>query len=133
MPPRTSPRVARTMGEATKQSRAQAEVSKERTVDQQKSVDVEGWPQSTDGRPLIKITMTASELIPTGQFANISIGPAQITAFIDPQDDTPFADVEKRNIANAVNILAEIVEQDVVAIQRNLVLESMQSQISNGS
>jgi len=89
---------------------------------------------------MVKILMTASELIPTGQYANVSVGPAQITAFVDQDRVTldehgkeiPYFTEEQRGtLAKALNELAEIVEADVVAVQRNLVLESLQEQIGD--
>ena len=88
-----------------------------------------------NGRPLARIEFSASELIPTGQYANVSIGPARITAFIDLSRDNDdgeayFSEGERANLVKAVNELAEMVERDVVAVQRNLVLESIQDQKS---
>ena len=80
---------------------------------------------------MVKLTMTASELIPTGQYANVSVGPCQITAFVDPEAPSPFTDAQRENMAAALNQLAEIVEGDVVSVQRNLVLESIQEQLSS--
>jgi hypothetical protein len=81
----------------------------------------------------VQIKMTAAELIPTGQYANVSVGPCQITCFIDPDAPAPFTDAQRENMAAALNQLAEIVEGDVVSVQRNLVMESIQDQLaSNG-
>lgn len=95
-------------------------------------------PRGVNGQPMMRIVMTASELIPTGQYANVSIGPAQITAWVDQdrqlEDGQSYFDAQqKATIAQALNELAEIVEADVVAVQRNLVMESMQDQGSNNS
>lgn len=79
--------------------------------------------------------MTAAELIPTGQFANVSIGPAQVTTFIDQarvlqEQESFFSDDERATLVQALNELAEIVEGEVVAVQRDLVLSSMQQQLA---
>jgi hypothetical protein len=95
--------------------------------------DAESWPRNANGRPMMKISMTASELIPHGQYANVSVGPAQITAFIDPEreieiDGMYFTEKERETVGQALNELAEVVEYDVISVQRNLVLESLQEQ-----
>lgn len=135
--PRSHPRLARSAGQGDKNSRAKAETAKERTTEQLESVDAESWPRNQNGRPMVKVTMTAAELIPTGQYANVSVGPAQITAFIDPDREVEYDDdgkpfllpgKMKETLAVALNELAEVVEVDVVAVQRNLVMESIQEQ-----
>lgn len=133
---RTNPFLAKGVGNADQGSKAKAKTASDRTQDQQTLVDSEAWPRGVDGKPMMKLVMTASELIPTGQYANVSIGPCQITAFVDPdrmlREDEAYFDTEQRHaIAKALNELAEIVEVDVVAVQRNLVMESMQNQISS--
>jgi len=115
---------AKTLGKPDTRSRGKAEAAKERNMQ-----EAEGWP-TVDGRPMVKIQMQASELVPTGQYANVAIGPAVITAFIDPENKNGFTDEWKENVATAVNELAEIVERDVVAVQRNLVHLSLQDQVS---
>jgi hypothetical protein len=115
---------AKTLGTGDRVTRAKANNAKERNMQESES-----WP-TVDGRPLVKIQMQASELIPTGQYANVSIGPAVVTAYIDPEQPGGLPGDWKENVAEAVNDLAELVERDVVAVQRNLVLQSMQDQIS---
>ena len=131
--PRTNPRLAKSMGTPSTKSRAKAESATDRTNQMLETVDSESWPRNAAGVPMVKVLMTASELIPTGQFANVSVGPAQITAFVDPDAEEIFNDQQRDNLAKALNELAEIVEADVVAVQRNLVLESLQEQVSSGN
>lgn len=127
-PSRTHEEVSKSVGRGSgKGTRAQAIGNAERANSQQ---DSEGIPRAADGFPLVKISMAAAELIPTGQFANISIGPALIEWYIDPRDDEPITSDQLSNASRALNQLAELVEVDVVAVQRNIVLESMQSQVS---
>jgi vacuolar-type H+-ATPase subunit H len=137
--PRVNPRLAKTLGQQDQRSRSKAEQATERTNQQIETTDSEAWPRGVNGAPMVKILMTASELIPTGQYANVSVGPAQITAFVDPDRVTVdedgreiayFSEEQRGTLAKALNELAEIVESDVVAVQRNLVLESLQD--SNG-
>lgn len=131
--PRANPVQAKSMGNADTQSRTKAEVASKQATSQQAVVEGDGWPRTSDGRPMVKLTMTASELIPTGQYANVSVGPCQITAFVDPEAPSPFTEAQRENMAAALNQLAEIVEGDVVSVQRNLVMESIQEQLaSNG-
>jgi len=130
---RANPGLSKTVGKPDTQSRTKAETSVKQANRQQEVVEGDGWPRTSDGRPMVKITMTASELIPTGQYANVSVGPCQITCFIDPEAPSPFTDAQRENMAAALNQLAEIVEGDVVSVQRNLVMESIQDQLaSNG-
>jgi hypothetical protein len=127
--PRVNPKQAESLGQGQQKSRQKAETAFKTAVESNE-VASPGWPHNADGKPLVKITMTAAELIPTGDFANVSIGPAQITAFIDPDAVETFDQDQKDTMARAINELAEIVESDVIAVQRNLVLESLQDQIS---
>jgi hypothetical protein len=132
--PFTNSEQSKTIGKSDSKSGAKAKSSSEGAINQLKSVDSESWPRGEDGKPMAKLTMTAAELIPTGQYANASIGPAQITVFVDLSKagtDSYYSDAEKGVLAMALNELAEVVEADVVSVQRNLVLESMQSQVSS--
>jgi hypothetical protein len=115
-------------------SRGKAEQAAQRTRENVEAAEL-SWPTNGSGKPLVRVTMTASELIPTGQYANVSVGPAQITAFVDldRRDEKYFDEAESETLTKAMNELAEIVERDVIAVQRNIVLESMQEQISNGN
>lgn len=130
---RTSRRIARTAGTPEKQSRQKAEAAKDRSNEVNKTGDPTeqtAVPLTADGRPMVRILATSAELIPTGQFANVSVGPAQIIAYIDPRNPKPFTDEELENIAKAVNVLSELVEVDVVGVQRTLVLENLQENVS---
>jgi len=130
---RTNPFITKSLGRGDERSGAKARAAAERANEQTRMVDADSWPRGVSGQPMMKITMTASELIPTGQYANVSVGPAQITAFVDAdrllEGEAYFSQQQRQVIAQALNELAEIVEGDVVAVQRNLVMESMQEQI----
>lgn len=128
-PKRTSKPVSKTLGRAQPKSRAQADAAVERS-DEVQPVS-EGWPHTPDGRPMAKLEMASSELLPTGQFANVSVGPGRLTLFIDPQEDGGIPKEEQDNIAKAMNQMAELVEVDVIGVQRALVLESIQSDNSD--
>jgi hypothetical protein len=125
------------IGKGEQQSRQKAEQAHERSKSlREDHVDAAEWPRGVTGAPMVKIAMTAAELLPTGQFANVSIGPAQITAFVDPDrqvEEAYFSKEQRDTLALALNELAEIVEGDVIAVQRNLVQESIQDQIASNS
>src|SRR5436190_17023922 len=131
---RSNPFLAKKMGKGDTNSRSKAEKAADQTNERTEIAvgNDSVWPTNDQGRPLARVTMTASELIPTGQYANVSVGPAQITMFIDPDSDQPLTPEQAENVGKALNVLAEIVEVDVVAVQRNLVLESLQQQIASG-
>lgn len=131
--PKQNPFMTKSLGAGDEKSSAKSKLNYERANQAMESVDSDAWPRGENNKPMMRISMTASELIPTGQYANCVIGPAQITAFIDADresGDSFFSDKEKENLAKAINELAEVVESDVVATQRNLVLEAMQTQLS---
>lgn len=138
MAARSNPRTAKSAGTSDKGSRSKAEKAAERTLAQQPVI----VPVNEKGKPLAKISFAASELIPTGQYANVAVGPAVIELYIDPDrqidrdedgNAMPYFDETQREaIAQAVNEIAELVEVDVIGVQRNLVLESLQGQVSSG-
>jgi len=125
-------------GKPDVQSRAKAENAANQNVAQHPDTD-QSWPRGINGRPMAKIEFSASELLPTGQYANVAVGPARITAFVDldhagDPEDGIFSKRELQILAQAGNELAETVEANVVAVQRNIVLESMQEQLAqNGN
>lgn len=126
-PTRTHEGVTASLGRDTKQSRQQAEASKDRAASQRPQV---GPPVAADGYPLVKVALAAAELIPTGQFANISVGPVLVEWWIDPREDEPIPKAEMENVTKVMNMLSDLVQIDVIAVQRNLVLESMQNQVA---
>lgn len=135
---RTNPFISKSAGKGDKGSKQKASAAMAQAEKARESADSESWPIGVDGQPMMKITMTAAELIPTGQYANVSVGPAQITAFVDQNrtikdGDAYFTDDQRTTMAKALNELAEIIEVDVVAVQRNIVMEAMQGQVSNGN
>jgi len=119
-----------TIGKDDVRSRGKAESAVDRHVAEETAAST-GWPMTPDGRPMAKVEMAASELIPTGQYANIVVGPGRLTVFVDPKDSDPLPEADRENIAKAMNLVAELVEVDVIAVQRNLVLENMQANLAN--
>lgn len=134
MAERSNPFIKETMGKGDKGSRAKSEKAAERANDDIRKADSDqsSWPLGSKGTPMIKAEMAASELIPTGQYANVTVGPCRIHFLIDPDQDLDgegyFSHAQRDAIAKALNEAAEIVEADVIAVQRNLVLESLQQQ-----
>ncbi len=134
-PERTNPFLTKSLGKGDKGSRGKAEKASERadTEVQQYEANQPSWPTGQKGTPMMKAEMAASELIPTGQYANVTVGPARLHFLIDPDrelrdDEDYFSPAQRATIAKALNEAAEVIESDVVAVQRNLVMESMQQQ-----
>jgi len=145
---RTNPFLTETLGSGDKGTRKKAEDASNRANEEIKrgeakievinagaSVPASSWPTGSKGTPMMMAEMSASELIPTGQYANVSIGPCRVHFLLDPDrelrdDEDYFSPQQKATIAKALNEAAEIVETDVIAVQRDLVLESMQQQNS---
>lgn len=102
---------------------------------QRRAESVQGeelWPRGIKGRPMIKLEFAASELIPTGQYANVTVGPVRATGFIDldrdlDEDEPYFSQREADMIIKAANELAEHIEGSVVAVQRDIVLDNLQN------
>ena len=137
MAERSNPFLSKTQGKGDKGSRQKTEAASEKANEEAKRVlddSQEGsWPVNANGTPMMKAEMSAAELIPTGQYANVTVGPARIHFLIDPDrtlrdDEDYFTPSQRATISKALNEAAELVEADVVAVQRNLVLESMQQQ-----
>lgn len=82
------------------------------------SVETVNWPVDDDGQPMAQISLAASELIPTGDYANVVVGPVMVTKF-----------VKDEKLGDRLNELAEVVESDCIAEQRELVLNSLQADI----
>lgn len=136
---RTNPFIAKSMGKGDKGSRKKTEIASEQANEEVAVVEREqkDWPKGADGTPMVKAEMAASELVPTGQYANVTIGPCRLHFYIDPDreladGESYFSDQQRATIAKALNEAAEMVEADVVAVQRSLVLESIQQQIGEG-
>lgn len=135
---RSNPFLTKTIGKEDVKSRPKAESAADRADTEIKRVQAEpldqpsqSWPTGAKGTPMMHAEMSAAELIPTGNFANVSVGPARVHFLIDPDrelrdDEDYFTPAQRATIAKALNEAAELVEVDVIAVQRNLVLESMQ-------
>lgn len=100
-------------------SRAKAPNKTERRGERQQIESIH-WPVDEDGQPMAQISFCASELIPTGDYANVVVGPVQVTKF-----------VKDENLAEQMNALAEMVESDCISEQRELVLGQIQAAVQN--
>jgi hypothetical protein len=143
---RTNPFLSKTAGKGDTGSRKKAEKASEQANEEIKQQEkpqaklanlnvgeLSAWPLGSKGTPMMHAEMAASELIPTGQYANVTVGPCRVHFLIDPDrelrdDEDYFTPQQRATIAKALNESAEIVEADVVAVQRNIVMESMQGQ-----
>jgi hypothetical protein len=145
--PRTNPFITKSLGQGDQGSRNKAEKAAERADEEIKRVQNEplavtnnvcrAVPRGSKGSPMIQAEMSAAELIPTGQYANVSVGPARLHFWIDPDrelkpGESYFSEEQRDTVTKALNEAAEMVEGDVIAVQRNLVLESMQQQGDQG-
>ena len=45
------------------------------------------WPRDAFGTPLVKVQASASELVATRQYSNVTIGPISVTRFVADQGD----------------------------------------------
>jgi hypothetical protein len=139
---RNNPFLTKTMGKVDAGSRGKAEKSADKAdaaIERVKAEPLVGvqasaaWPTGEKGTPMMHAEMSAAELIPTGQYANVSVGPARVHFLIDPDrelrdDEDYFTPAQRATIAKALNEAAEVVGGDVIAVQRNIVLENMQSE-----
>lgn len=102
--------------EAAKSAERQTEIS-----------TVEPWPRDEHDEPMFKISVQAQELLGSGlegipDYSSITIGPAKIEGFVSRHKRNPFSESDLKNLASALNQLCEVVENDVIAEQRQLVL-----------
>lgn len=115
MPPKAPPKKpAKAPPKAPPQRGASTEKKGER-----KKVGSIAWPVDESGVPMVQISFTASELIPTGEYANVTIGPVTVTKFVPDGDDDA--------LATQLNDLAALVESDCIAEQREIVVDSLQN------
>jgi hypothetical protein len=84
-----------------------------------------GWPLDAQGDPMAEIAFQAHELIGLENFSNITVGPAIIRTLVSINKPNPFSQVQLKNIASAINQIAQIVEEDIVAEQRVIALNTL--------
>lgn len=86
-------------------------------------------PVDETGRPMIQISCAATELVPTRQYANVTVGPIVVKVWI-PINFNGFNDEEVSSIKRATKEVQEICE-DAVADERKT-LHNLISQSTNG-
>lgn len=47
---------------------------------------IDAWPRDPNGVPMVKIQSAATELIPTVQYGNVTVGPVMVTRFVPDGD-----------------------------------------------
>jgi hypothetical protein len=133
--PRSNPKLSRTIAQEEPKSRQKAAGAQKRANEVMDTTDSD-VPRSPSGRPMARALMSAAELIPHGQYANVSIGPAQITDWVDLdreswEDDKGnkhyYTPDEIETMSMALNELAEVVAANVVGVQRDIVLTNLQA------
>lgn len=66
------------------------------TLDKNSLSDESNWPIDGQGNRLVQISCGAAELVPTRQYANITVGPIGIKRFVtDGDDDHLLKEIEK--------------------------------------
>jgi len=86
------------------------------------------WPRDELGRPMMRVTSAAAELIPTQPFGNVTIGPITVTAFI--QDPICGSDDEwKQEARDRIRRVQEVCEESV-AEERQTVALLMRSRVA---
>jgi hypothetical protein len=74
------------------------------------------WPVDEDGKPLTLISFASAELVPTGNYANVTVGPASATKFVKNGD--------QKELAKSISELAEPVEW-ALAHRRDQILKEL--------
>jgi hypothetical protein len=131
--PRTNPFISKSLGQGDQGSRNKADKAAESADEEIKRVQNEPLTSSM----AVPCGSKGSPMIHTGQYANVSVGPARLHFWIDPDrelkpGESYFSEEQRDTVTKALNEAAEMVEGDVIAVQRNLVLESMQQQGDQG-
>jgi hypothetical protein len=71
------------------------------------------WPRDIRGVPCIKITAAASELIPTVQYGNVTVGPITVTRFVPDLDD-------EADLLAKINQVQSVCEQAVAGERKSI-------------
>lgn len=79
---------------------------------------------SRDGRPLVKITCSASELVNTGNYSNVTIGPVQVQRFVEDGDDEHLAREIRRTQDLCEAAIAEDRETTAKMLRANAMKQS---------
>lgn len=79
------------------------------------------WPRDENGKPMIKVSCGAAELIPTVQYGNVTVGPVIVTCFVPDRDDDA-------DLLAQINRVQSVCER-AVADERQTVAALMRSRI----
>lgn len=69
-------------------------------------------PLDPNGTPLVRVTCSAAELIPTVQYGNVTVGPASVVVWV-PINFKGFNDEEKNSIKLAMRETQSICEEAI--------------------
>ena len=79
------------------------------------STDDHEWPRDVFGQPMLRVSVSRAELVPTVQYGTCTVGPAQVVGFS--------ADGPDESIKGALRRLRKIVEDIISEDRQTLVLE----------
>ena len=89
------------------------------TVEKKSPVTFEdGWPVDEKGVPMVKISFATSNLVPTGNYANVTVGPAQATTFVPDTGN-------EEDLARSISDLANPVEL-ALGFRRKQILDELE-------
>lgn len=89
-------------------------------------INTPAWPRDENGEPMLQIYVQARDHVGLENFSNVTVGPSGATAFIRKGQDTVFADDDERHaFVNCLNELSALVEVDVIANQRDIMLNAI--------
>jgi hypothetical protein len=77
-------------------------------VEKTGATDDHDWPRDAFGTPLLRVSVSQSELIPTAQYANVTLGPVQIVGFIQDGPD----EAVKEQLKRLRRICDELIAED---------------------
>lgn len=83
-----------------------------------------GTPVDKKGQPLVKVTFSTKEKIPTGKWSNIDVGPATAERYVP-------ANLSDKDLANAISDLAKPVEW-ALGHRRDQILKEISSETVAG-
>ena len=69
------------------------------------------WPVDEDGKPMVMVSMGASEKVGMPNYSNVDIGPASVTRFV--RDDP---DAIKEGLRECVQVCEEVIGEERGAI-----------------
>lgn len=80
--------------------------------DEENNIAEQDIPLDPNGRPFVRISCAAAELIPTVPYGNVSVGPAAVVVWV-PFDFKGFSDEEKNSIKIAITETQSLCEEAI--------------------